>query len=147
MPSTFPEAFGMVAVEAAACGALPVSAGHSGMLEVSRQLAAALPPEVGRAHLVPGRAGRGRGDRRPARRLAGAARGRARARPREALVETVATALELGGSGPWRPRRLGRRARGSAASRLASAKRHLGPKTSGRRFNRMPAASCTAASR
>ena len=34
MPSTFPEAFGMVAVEAAACGALPVSAGHSGMREV-----------------------------------------------------------------------------------------------------------------
>jgi glycosyltransferase involved in cell wall biosynthesis len=47
MPSTFPEAFGMVAVEAAACGALPVSAGHSGMLEVSRQLAAALPAGVG----------------------------------------------------------------------------------------------------
>lgn len=47
MPSTFPEAFGMVAVEAAACGTLPVSAGHSGMLEVSRQLAADLPREVG----------------------------------------------------------------------------------------------------
>ncbi len=47
MPSTFPEAFGMVAAEAAACGVLPVSAGHSGMLEVSRQLAAALPGEVG----------------------------------------------------------------------------------------------------
>jgi glycosyltransferase involved in cell wall biosynthesis len=46
MPSTFPEAFGMVAVEAAACGALPVSAGHSGMLEVSRQLAAALPEDL-----------------------------------------------------------------------------------------------------
>jgi glycosyltransferase involved in cell wall biosynthesis len=46
MPSTFPEAFGMVAVEAAACGTLPVSGGHSGMLEVSRQLAAALPAEV-----------------------------------------------------------------------------------------------------
>ncbi len=46
MPSTFPEAFGMVAVEAAAAGALPVSAGHSGMREVSTQLAAALPPEV-----------------------------------------------------------------------------------------------------
>jgi glycosyltransferase involved in cell wall biosynthesis len=46
MPSTFPEAFGMVAVEAAACGALPVSAGHSGMLEVSRQLSPALPPGV-----------------------------------------------------------------------------------------------------
>jgi len=45
MSSTHPEAFGMVAVEAAACGTFPVSAGHSGMLEVSRQLAAALPPE------------------------------------------------------------------------------------------------------
>ncbi|MEX2448305.1 MAG: glycosyltransferase, partial [Solirubrobacterales bacterium] len=50
MPSTFPEAFGMVAAEAAASGVLPVSAGHSGMLEVSRQLAAALPP--GAAELV-----------------------------------------------------------------------------------------------
>jgi glycosyltransferase involved in cell wall biosynthesis len=48
MPSTFPEAFGMVAVEAAACGTLPVSAGHSGMLEVSRQLSAALPDPVDR---------------------------------------------------------------------------------------------------
>jgi glycosyltransferase involved in cell wall biosynthesis len=48
MPSTFPEAFGMVAVEAAACGTLPVSAGHSGMLEVSRQLAAALPEPIDR---------------------------------------------------------------------------------------------------
>ena len=47
MPSTFPEAFGMVAVEAAACGTLPISAGHSGMLEVSRQLAPELPAGVG----------------------------------------------------------------------------------------------------
>src|SRR5206468_6814638 len=39
VPSTFPESFGMVAVEAAACGALPVSAAHSGLLEVSRTLA------------------------------------------------------------------------------------------------------------
>ncbi|MGN6662885.1 MAG: glycosyltransferase family 4 protein [Solirubrobacterales bacterium] len=46
MPSTFPEAFGMVAVEAAACGALPVSAGHSGMLEVSRRLGPRLPDPV-----------------------------------------------------------------------------------------------------
>jgi glycosyltransferase involved in cell wall biosynthesis len=53
MPSTFPEAFGMVAAEAAACGAMPVSAGHSGMLEVSRQLMAALPPEVGRLTSFP----------------------------------------------------------------------------------------------
>jgi glycosyltransferase involved in cell wall biosynthesis len=53
MPSTFPEAFGMVAVEAAACGTLPVSAGHSGMLEVSRQLAGSLPAEVGRLTSFP----------------------------------------------------------------------------------------------
>jgi glycosyltransferase involved in cell wall biosynthesis len=46
MSSTFPEAFGMVAVEAAAAGALPVSAGHSGMREVSQRLAAALPEPV-----------------------------------------------------------------------------------------------------
>jgi glycosyltransferase involved in cell wall biosynthesis len=46
MPSTFPEAFGMVAAEAAACGVLPVSAGHSGMLEVSRELAETLPSEA-----------------------------------------------------------------------------------------------------
>jgi glycosyltransferase involved in cell wall biosynthesis len=46
MPSTFPEAFGMVAVEAASCGTLPVSAGHSGMLEVSRRLASTLPDPV-----------------------------------------------------------------------------------------------------
>ncbi|MFL5901510.1 MAG: glycosyltransferase family 4 protein [Solirubrobacterales bacterium] len=53
MPSTFPEAFGMVAAEAAACGVLPVSAGHSGMLEVSKQLMAALPPEIGRLTSFP----------------------------------------------------------------------------------------------
>jgi glycosyltransferase involved in cell wall biosynthesis len=46
MPSTFPEAFGMVAVEAASSGALPVSAGHSGMREVSERLATALPEAV-----------------------------------------------------------------------------------------------------
>ncbi len=46
VPSTFPEAFGMVAAEAAACGALPVSAAHSGLAEVSEALAQAVPPEV-----------------------------------------------------------------------------------------------------
>ncbi len=45
VPSTFPEAFGMVAAEGAACGALPVSAAHSGLAEVSRELSAALAPE------------------------------------------------------------------------------------------------------
>jgi glycosyltransferase involved in cell wall biosynthesis len=42
-PSTFPEAFGMVAAEAASAGVLPVSAAHSGALEVSAALAAELP--------------------------------------------------------------------------------------------------------
>jgi glycosyltransferase involved in cell wall biosynthesis len=43
VPSTFPEAFGMVAAEAAACAALPVSAAHSGLAEVSEALARAVP--------------------------------------------------------------------------------------------------------
>jgi glycosyltransferase involved in cell wall biosynthesis len=46
VPSTFPESFGMVAVEAAACGALPISAAHSGLAEVSRTLAAGLSKPV-----------------------------------------------------------------------------------------------------
>jgi glycosyltransferase involved in cell wall biosynthesis len=46
VPSTFPEAFGMVAAEAAACGALPISAAHSGLAEVSSALARAVPEEV-----------------------------------------------------------------------------------------------------
>jgi len=53
MPSTFPEAFGMVAAEAAACGVLPVSAGHSGMREVSGKLAAALPDGIGKLTSFP----------------------------------------------------------------------------------------------
>jgi glycosyltransferase involved in cell wall biosynthesis len=48
VPSTFPEAFGMVAVEAAACGALPVSAHHSGLAEVSETIASELSPEPAR---------------------------------------------------------------------------------------------------
>ncbi|HEX2234613.1 MAG TPA: glycosyltransferase family 4 protein [Thermoleophilaceae bacterium] len=46
MPSTFPEAFGMVAAEAAACGALPVSAAHSGMAEVTATLAPAVEEDI-----------------------------------------------------------------------------------------------------
>ncbi|MHB1537948.1 MAG: glycosyltransferase [Solirubrobacteraceae bacterium] len=45
-PSTFPEAFGMVAAEAAACGALPIVASHSGLAEVASTLADSLPPAV-----------------------------------------------------------------------------------------------------
>jgi glycosyltransferase involved in cell wall biosynthesis len=46
MPSTFPEAFGMVAAEAAACGAFPLSANHSGMAEVTARLAPGLDEEL-----------------------------------------------------------------------------------------------------
>jgi glycosyltransferase involved in cell wall biosynthesis len=46
MPSTFPESFGMVAAEAAACGALPLSANHSGMAEVTATLRPALPKQL-----------------------------------------------------------------------------------------------------
>jgi glycosyltransferase involved in cell wall biosynthesis len=88
MPSTFPEAFGMVAVEAAACGALPVSAGHSGMLEVSRQLSPELPPEVAELTSFPVEPG---AVEAIAERLNGwlALPEGERERSREALVETV----------------------------------------------------------
>jgi len=50
VPSIFPEAFGMVAAEAAAAGVVPVVADHSGLAEVGAGIAAELPPQ--RAHLV-----------------------------------------------------------------------------------------------
>jgi hypothetical protein len=46
VPSTFPEAYGMVAAEAASCGTLPISADHSGLAEVSRVVEAAVPDEA-----------------------------------------------------------------------------------------------------
>ena len=46
VPSTFPEAFGMVAAEAAAAGVLPIVAAHSGLDEVAATLAPGLPPEA-----------------------------------------------------------------------------------------------------
>ena len=48
MTSTWPEAFGMVPAESAACGVPPVSADHSGMREVSQLLAEALDPQLAR---------------------------------------------------------------------------------------------------
>jgi glycosyltransferase involved in cell wall biosynthesis len=38
VPSTFPEAYGMVLAEAACCGSVPVSAAHSGLAEVTAVL-------------------------------------------------------------------------------------------------------------
>ncbi len=48
VPSMFPEAFGMVAAEGAACGVLPVCAAHSGLAEVTAILGEKLPPQVRR---------------------------------------------------------------------------------------------------
>lgn len=50
VPSIFPEAFGMVAAEAAAAGVPPVVADHSGLAEVGAGIAAEYP--AGRAHLA-----------------------------------------------------------------------------------------------
>ena len=44
-PSVFPEAFGMVAAEAAACGSPPLVARHSGLAAVAEGLEAEYPPE------------------------------------------------------------------------------------------------------
>ncbi len=46
VPSIFPEAFGMVAAEAAACGVLPISAAHSGLAEVSNTLGEHVPRQA-----------------------------------------------------------------------------------------------------
>ncbi len=88
VPSTFPESFGMVAAEAAACGALPISAAHSGLAEVSAVLAAAVPaPAAGWLSFAI--------DDRAVEALAERVSGwlhadpRLRARTRAALVETV----------------------------------------------------------
>src|SRR4051794_1596268 len=48
MPSTWPEAFGMVPAESAACGAPPVAADHSGMREVAVLLGEAVSPDLAR---------------------------------------------------------------------------------------------------
>jgi glycosyltransferase involved in cell wall biosynthesis len=57
-PSVFPEAFGMVAAEAAACGSPPLVARHSGLAEIAAGIEAEYAPE--QRHLAsfrPGDAG------------------------------------------------------------------------------------------
>jgi glycosyltransferase involved in cell wall biosynthesis len=57
-PSVFPEAFGMVAAEAAACGSPPLVARHSGLAEVAEGLEAAYPEKHrGLASFAPGDVG------------------------------------------------------------------------------------------
>ena len=46
VPSIFPEAFGMVAAEAASAGCLPLVARHSGLQEIAEGLEAAYPPKA-----------------------------------------------------------------------------------------------------
>lgn len=46
IPSTFPEAFGMVLAEAACCGSAPLSARHSGLSEVTAVLSPAVGAEL-----------------------------------------------------------------------------------------------------
>ena len=53
VPSVFPEAFGMVAAEAAAAGCPPVVARHSGLAEVAAGLVAELPPRLARLVSAP----------------------------------------------------------------------------------------------
>jgi glycosyltransferase involved in cell wall biosynthesis len=53
MPSTWPEAFGMVPAESAACGVPPVAADHSGMREVAQLLAEAVTPDLARLLTFP----------------------------------------------------------------------------------------------
>ncbi len=48
VPSVFPEAFGMVAAEAAAAGCPPVVSRHSGLAEVAAEIEAVLPPALAR---------------------------------------------------------------------------------------------------
>jgi glycosyltransferase involved in cell wall biosynthesis len=50
VPSIFPEAFGMVAAEAAAAGVPPIVARHSGLAEIADGIEAEYPP--GRGHLA-----------------------------------------------------------------------------------------------
>jgi len=50
VPSIFPEAFGMVAAEAAAAGVPPVVAAHSGLAEIAAGVGADYPPEL--SHLT-----------------------------------------------------------------------------------------------
>ena len=88
-PSTFPEAYGMVAAEAAACGVLPVSAGHSGAAEVSAMLAAAVPAEARAWLSFPIDDGAVRAIAERVRGVAAGARTSLRAATRAALVATA----------------------------------------------------------
>ena len=126
VPSTFPEAFGMVAAEAAACGALPVVAAHSGLAEVARTLGEAAPAEA--RDWLTFQVGPG-----AVRELAAdlsawlAAPGDLRAATRDAIVAATHEHLLVGRRRPHRDRGRPRRARRAAAS---ARRRHSHPRES-----------------
>ena len=97
VPSIFPEAFGMVAAEAAAAGSPPLVARHSGLAEVAEGLEAGVPgPPAPPGELRHRRRRRPRGEaERAARAAAGRPRRRARGGP-----ERDRDALELGRGRP-----------------------------------------------
>ena len=94
VPSIFPEAFGMVAAEAAAAGSPPLVARHSGLAEIADGLEQEYPPHL--RHLASFATGDAAELAREAERAARAPRagpdGRARGRP-----ERDRDSLELGG--------------------------------------------------
>src|SRR5262249_2812391 len=53
VPSIFPEAFGMVAAEAAAAACPPLVARHSGLAEIAEGLEGAYPPDLGHLAAFP----------------------------------------------------------------------------------------------
>ena len=95
VPSIFPEAFGMVAAEAAAAGVLPVVSAHSGLAEVAAGIGEEVGPEA--AALLSFPAGDAVALRRAARRDPRAAGGATtRARPRRAPRGRAALELDSG---------------------------------------------------
>ena len=95
VPSTFPEAFGMVAAEAAACGALPSSRRHSGAGRGRRTLCRRRAGRGPALAVLRGRRPRGGGDRRAPRGWLEAPED-LRAATREAIVASP-RALLVGG--------------------------------------------------
>ena len=120
MPSTWPEAFGMVPAESAACGVPPTAADHSGMREVAQLLAEA----VAAGSWPPARASRSSSDAvtELADRLDGWLALEPRTAPggRPGALASGRRALELGGRRPHRDRRLAGRIGRVAARRVVS---------------------------
>ena len=97
VPSIFPEAFGMVAAEAAACGCPPLVARHSGLAEVAAGLEEAYPERL--RHLAAFATGDAAELRERLARAARAARRRPRGELRGGRARGRVRALVVGGCG------------------------------------------------